>query len=392
MCGICGVLGNNLTTEKRLFKNLLYLSQWRGEHSTGVLSLKRDAIGKEGPIHTNVVKDGRASGTVLNDKESLINKEFEKSFLTGLIGHCRHATVGGIKVDNAHPFVFENVIGVHNGTIKKQFKGSRDYETDSQALYALIQNEGIEAALNEVDAFDTAYALVWYDNRDGKVRFIRNDQRPLLFSYIYGVTGLIFASEEWIIDTAVKAAKLNLKLGTHDLLERPDDMFTIGKNRLFTVDPSTPANYQIEDIKVVRKSFHSSSNYRSQRSSAYEAYYNSEFWDQYGVVENQTASEATGTGKDVDWLSRLQEEDKEAERRKKKEKKKTGDQVMVQGYKRLIAEHVFDKICNDGCCVCRNRIIVEPEDAIWFDDKHIVCADCAEAQWVQEYFKAEKAV
>jgi hypothetical protein len=60
-----------------------------------------------------------------------------------VMGHTRKATVGGISVENAHPFEIGNIVGAHNGGVSnhselnKQY--GRNFEVDSMHIFAHIQ-------------------------------------------------------------------------------------------------------------------------------------------------------------------------------------------------------------------------------------------------------------
>jgi hypothetical protein len=112
------------------------------------------------------------------------------------LGHTRAPTIGAVTKENAHPFSFSNVIGVHNGTIHGDFPLRKDFDTDSEALYALINSVGIEEALKEVDKFATsAYSLVFYDRKLKTLNFVRNDKRPMFLAWKDQKNTLFWASE-----------------------------------------------------------------------------------------------------------------------------------------------------------------------------------------------------
>lgn len=216
MCGQCGVIADWISqNETAMFKMLLRLNAFRGPHSTGVLGVSKPGLkSSKVPLKPTVWKEARDSWEYLYFAD-LDKKERKKELFTTtdkrlLMGHCRWATVGKISAKNAHPFVFPNVIGMHNGTIKKKFKGADDFETDSEALYKLINDVGPKEALQEVETFDSAYALQWFDLKNATVNFVRNDKRPLHFAYTQSRQALFWSSDKDDLEYAAKKTGINL--------------------------------------------------------------------------------------------------------------------------------------------------------------------------------------
>lgn len=183
MCGLIGVIGNIQEKEKQAFKNLASLNQLRGLDGCGFLILYED--GKTKKRYYSVIKDEEPSckfALAPKFKKSILGKE--NPYI--IMGHARHATVGKVDIENNHPFLTENhdLIGFHNGTIGGYFKGKSQYGTDSEALYNLIEQDGLKQALTEAyrTATTVAYALAYFDNPQNTVSLIRNDKRPLFIA------------------------------------------------------------------------------------------------------------------------------------------------------------------------------------------------------------------
>lgn len=189
MCGLVGIAGDCSGNWKDLFTELLLIDSVRGTHSTGAGFVSRDKKAFE------VIK---APGDPFN----LFNlPEYDKAVSTAnticaALGHNRYATVGEKTAANAHPFKFKHVMGMHNGTLHsyahKRLKDHEKYGTDSQAIFASIDEIGAAATLKLIDG---AWALVWVDKKDGTLNFLRNSQRPLHYCYSEDRSTIIWASE-----------------------------------------------------------------------------------------------------------------------------------------------------------------------------------------------------
>lgn len=221
MCGICGVYSNvaSVSLEGLLFRDLLYINFLRGQDSTGVVK-----VNTSGKI--TFVK------SLLSAPQFLAQKEYQQ-FLNDknfqcFIGHTRAATVGTVTRENAHPFDFPKVIGVHNGTIKKLFKHDREYETDSEAIYAGIDGEGLVDTLKDIASTSSAYALVWIDKTSKTLNFLRNEDRPLTFTFVYGRSTLIWSSTKEMLETICNV---------HKLVPTGWAGETSGDDRFFTLKP-----------------------------------------------------------------------------------------------------------------------------------------------------------
>lgn len=172
---------------------MLYVGTLRGFDSTGVFNFdfrhERNCIKKPLPA-TDFLGLKR-----VND---LINQHSR-----GLLGHNRAATRGKVNADNAHPFEFDNIMGMHNGTLTERWKldDYKDFDVDSENLFYHLQKHGLQDTLNKCKG---AYALVWHDSNDSTVNLYRNKERPLAYAYSKDRKTLYWASEEdmliWILD------------------------------------------------------------------------------------------------------------------------------------------------------------------------------------------------
>lgn len=194
MCGIVGFISQKKWGSNRYigkaFSDLLIIDTLRGFDSTGVVT-------------------GNDKGDVQMRKQLGGGAEFvlghigrNSSKMNGTrwaIGHNRAATVGDVTAELAHPFEYENVVGVHNGTVrgwKWMFADHKDKGSDSEALYGALNDiaPDDEAVIDFLGNINSgAYALAWYDKRTKEIRFARNSQRPLHF--VKTDEGLLWSSE-----------------------------------------------------------------------------------------------------------------------------------------------------------------------------------------------------
>jgi hypothetical protein len=193
MCGLVGIFGDLFPDHLKVFKQALVADYFRGKHSTGITCVK-------------------ASGDVFNKKLALdpINfldlKSVDDNLVTTntlIMGHNRHATLGGVNAANAHPFEHGNITLMHNGTLNNKAGLQTKFDspifgTDSELVCWLINEHGPEVT---IPLLQGAFALTWYDASDSTFNFIRNEERPMTLAVDVDV--VLYASEramlEWIM-------------------------------------------------------------------------------------------------------------------------------------------------------------------------------------------------
>lgn len=196
ICGLVGIAGQLSMKHEQAFKTLLILDTLRGIDSTGAVVVHRD-----GTFDTP-----KAVGNAYNLLESRVFSEGMKGLHSALIGHNRYATQGRVNVRSAHPFEFDEVVGCHNGTLRNKhvLENGHKFDVDSEALYGHINNNGVEDAIKGLDG---AWALTWYNIKEGTLNFLRNKERPLWMTALKEGQ-LAWASEKWMLEVALARHEL----------------------------------------------------------------------------------------------------------------------------------------------------------------------------------------
>ena len=192
MCGIVGMIAKNPIknfnmAHKTMFKQLLHVDTLRGKDSTGIF-----VVNKFGNV--NWAKEATSAPEFM--EKSAFDKTLQDSCLNGMfmVGHNRSATRGMVTDNNAHPFVEENIIMVHNGTINNQKKLHKTAEVDSHAICHAMVEHGVKETLSMIDG---AYAIAAYDTEKKTLFLSRNKERPLWIGEDDDT--IVFASEPWMI-------------------------------------------------------------------------------------------------------------------------------------------------------------------------------------------------
>lgn len=179
MCGIASFSGPNMDPVK--MRLLMILNEPRGVHGAGCYY----------PEHTTLQKElGKIS-------ESIHKFKIKKT--SCFIGHTRHATVGARTVMNQHPFKFDNIIGVHNGSLSNKLELENLYgltanSVDSQTLIECINKTQSPNVFSDLKG---PAAVVFTDTTrsDNPLFVIRNSERPLHRGIIKG-EGMYISSEK----------------------------------------------------------------------------------------------------------------------------------------------------------------------------------------------------
>jgi hypothetical protein len=179
MCGLVGLYykNPNKRLSKKAIAELVFINQLRGDDSGGLIYAYH---GKDKLYVGSVKEVGTPCDFVTTN--DVVNKQIHDNDNVLLAFHNRAATRGIVSEENAHPFKYEHVTLMHNGTLRSEYNINNKYfPVDSQAIayYLDQENASVQELVGKVNG---AYALVWTDLRDGSVNFLRNNDRPLYFA------------------------------------------------------------------------------------------------------------------------------------------------------------------------------------------------------------------
>ena len=260
---MCGQAGAYCTTSLAPFElahvqKLLIANAFRGTDSTGVMWWRK-SDNKYNWIKNNVHPFIFNYNTF---HDELVKEDWktEKPNLVAI--HCRAATIGKVTVDNAHPFECDHIIGMHNGTISSNFEGKNKYDTDSEALYQVIAKKGIKEAISLLKHGSPAYALVWLDQQENTLNFLRNSMRPL---HVFHAGSTIYWSSTgkdlaWVLDEGSTEAKTPDGIDLRKVMSlKVDHHYKVDLNQTGSI------SYTTEIVKPPEYVY-DNSNFRGQQS------------------------------------------------------------------------------------------------------------------------------
>lgn len=204
MCGIVGLFGDsthvNTKDKKAFFLEGLFVDSLRGQDSTGIARLPRSK-----GASPEVYKRALAGPDFLQRKDvSRIMDPFSNSF--GYLGHNRSITRGMVDDDSAHPFQYNHITLVHNGTVFNSDKlttakcGADSNVDSAQVAWSFSVCEPDDL----LPLMTGGFSLVWWDSRDQTLHFARNSERPMYWLIEPNSQMLYFGSElkmlTWLLD------------------------------------------------------------------------------------------------------------------------------------------------------------------------------------------------
>lgn len=232
------------TWDLAVMRDMMVVSSLRGTDSTGILQGKVSTwVGRTDLSYT--IEKGAHDVHYFQwyhsrsaDGNKRILKNLQDNFFCA---HLRAATKGAVTDENSHPFEFENLIGMHNGTLRDS-KYMDHEKTDSELLFKDINERGLKTVLEELDP-DSAYAIVMFDKKNNTLNFVRNDQRTLFFGVHESRGTIYWASEAWMIREMCAR-------NTEKLFK--DDIYYFKPHTIYTIHPEEVKAKGWNDFETVK--------------------------------------------------------------------------------------------------------------------------------------------
>lgn len=362
MCGIVALFGKTGNYSVDIFNVMFSTAIVRGKDSSGVFSVNKDN-------KLRIIKDVVFPiELILSKKYSEIINETSKL----MVGHCRSATRGNVTVNNAHPFKHKHVTLVHNGTLTQKMDISKiklkeKPDTDSETIAIFLAEYGIEKTWEELNG---DAALIWWDSVTNKLHFIRNDKRPLHFSYSKDKDKLYIASEDWMYTDVLN--RYGETLYKNDIwIPSPDYLYTVwwdDKEKQVKHSAKKLDDYWSSYSKKYENKKKNEGNNNKNNVIALtqdEGWKNRSFWEkisgrwvkkqEYNPVKNElvtTTSIATHKNNNIN--------------------ENFGNALKLISYDDFLKVYI-------NCTFCGTSLKDEYEDCILLDEKRASCRDCGES-------------
>ena len=414
MCGLIGVVGDYGKEGRRVFQELLYVNTLRGFDSTGIFNA---TFLKERKFVKKAIPAPDFLG--LKAVDSLISANSRV-----MVGHNRAATRGKINSCNAHPFEFENIMGVHNGTLTERWllDDYRDFDVDSENLFYHLQRNGLQST---IDKCDGAYALVWHDLDDNTINLYRNDQRPLWHAYTEDRKAMYWASEGdmlvWILERNRVKYKEVIELPEETLLSidipKVGDVLQMEVTKVEPTPKPAPVSYlpykRVGDDSSKKDSTSSkTSSWEGEvddLSNSYKEGDTVDFVLDYMDTNSHEQEYVVGSTADVhrDEVRIYLQQNPALDRCVGNNKLYTGviskvgfwdltvsphsvyEVITYKGYDNKVYPALeFKAMLNKGCSWCSNPYGLEAADSVlWISKDEYLCEHCREQDDVKQYIR-----
>lgn len=219
---------------------MLAFDQLRGDHSTGLFTLfngekeerefrvRKDVLEGVDFIRSPLFFDAVSRQV----PGALVTSPKVTNYARVMFGHNRYATMGEVNARNAHPFTHGKITLAHNGTLRNQslLPESNRFKVDSENICYAIDKLGIK---DVVPLLDGAFALIWYNDEEQTLNFLRNDERE--FHLFETSTGDWFGcSEEKMGDWLLTRGKTKKYIKRHfELTPGTQYIFDVSKGCVF---------------------------------------------------------------------------------------------------------------------------------------------------------------
>lgn len=226
MCGIVGIarfgeeeIKNLRSSLIFIASNILEVTEVRGKDATGIAALFDDGNFVGQKLAKKASEFITRFGGTDNDYDGFIKilREYEVGMRV-IIGHCRKKSVGGATQNvNNHPIKVNNIVGIHNGTLKnddiifKNLNCDRDGDVDSEAIFRLLDyyTKGCKEPftsdiLNEVfRRLEGSFSILAFNANNPNQLISAVDGRPAEYCLIKPLKCVLIASEKKFIEMAI---------------------------------------------------------------------------------------------------------------------------------------------------------------------------------------------
>jgi len=198
---MCGIFGWSLSTggtalshakRKILFRALSAANDTRGGHSWGVY------VEDDNRVYKGI---GELADARFSSAEGKVPFRADQMF-----AHTRFKTHGEVSLENAHPFVFDHIVGAHNGIIYNHtdlnWLHDRKFAVDSMHIFAHIA-EGLD--LKDLEGYG---AIEYHDTGYPRTTFVGQFGGDLAVAILKDDLGVIWSSEREHLKLALAIARV----------------------------------------------------------------------------------------------------------------------------------------------------------------------------------------